>query len=156
MTSHRPIPRATPELRAIARRARSRRLCCVVGAAALAGTLSGPAAFAQSQPDSWTGSDKALHLGLSAPFGMIGASVASREAGTVERVAVGTLIGSLPGLAKELADTQRPGATPSMKDMTYNLLGAALGAAVGDCCLLRPVVRGDRVDGVGVEIRVDF
>ena len=156
MTSHRPIPRESPEVRRIACRARSRRLRAAVGAAALAGTLAAPGAHAQSQPDSWTGSDKALHFGVSAPFGMIGASMVSREAGTAERVAVGTLIGSLPGLAKELADTQRPSATPSMKDMTYNVLGAALGAVVGDCCLLRPVVRGDRVDGVGVEIRLDF
>jgi hypothetical protein len=36
------------------------------------------------------------------------------------------------------------------------VLGAALGALVADCCLIRPLTRGDRIDGIGVEYRIDF
>ncbi len=36
---------------------------------------------------------------------------------------------------------QPAGATASMKDMAFNVLGAALGAMVADCCLIRPLAR---------------
>jgi VanZ family protein len=112
-------------------------------------------AYAQSA-DSWTGQDKVKHLGMSAPFGMIGSAMVPAGAPPAQRILHGTLIGALPGLARELADFGRPGATPSMKDMAANLVGAALGATVGDCCLVRPLVRSDRVDGIGVEYRIEF
>jgi VanZ family protein len=115
-----------------------------------------PAARAQAQSDGWTGTDKALHLGLSAPFGAFGATLAPKDAGTGQRLLYGTVLGALPGLAKELSDRARPGATASAKDMAFNVLGAALGAAVADCCLIRPLARGDRIDGVGVEYRIEF
>ena len=40
--------------------------------------------------------------------------------------------------------------------MVFNVAGAALGALVADCCLIRPIARGDRIDGVGVEYRIEF
>ena len=135
---------------------RPRTLRAAVLAGAFAAACGAPDARAQAQPDRWNGSDKALHLGLSAPFGAYAATFAPPGAGTGRRLLVGTTLGALPGLAKELADLNRPGATASMKDMTFNVLGAALGALVADCCLIRPIERGDRIDGVGVEYRIDF
>lgn len=117
--------------------------------------LGAASAIAQSD-DSWTGPDKMLHVGVSAPFGALGASFAPAHAGTGTRLLWGTAIGALPGLAKEVVDLQRPGATASLRDVAANLVGAALGALVADCCLIRPLGRGDRVDGVGVEMRVPF
>jgi len=112
--------------------------------------------IARAQADRWSGGDKALHVGVSAPFGVLGATLAGRDGTTGERLLVGTLVGSLPGLAKEVADARRVGHDPSAKDMAANLIGAALGALLADCCLIRPLSRGDRVDGVGIEYRVDF
>jgi uncharacterized protein YfiM (DUF2279 family) len=128
-------------------------------AAALAALASGamlvaPAAHAQA--DAWTGPDKVKHFGMSAPLGMVGSAMVPREAPFAQRVLYGTLLGSLPGLAKELSDMGRPGATASMKDMTFNVLGAALGASLAECCLIRPLGRGERIDGIGVEYRIEF
>jgi putative lipoprotein len=122
-------------------------------AAALAAAFAAPA-LAQTNP--WAGSDKALHAGISAPLGMIGASIAGGAASAGERVLYGTMLGSLPGLAKELVDAQRPGGDASYRDMAFNVVGAALGALLADCCLIRPYMRGDRLDGIGVEYRIDF
>jgi putative lipoprotein len=122
----------------------------VVAAGAL---LAAPAAHAQV--DSWTGQDKLKHFGVSAQLGALGMSMIPARASTTERILYGTLIGSLPGLAKELADFGGRG-TPSMRDMAFNLLGAAVGAAFADCCMVRPIARGDRIDGVGIEYRIQF
>jgi uncharacterized protein YfiM (DUF2279 family) len=138
--------------RRTARGARSKRAATLLLAGAA--MLGASAAGAQST-DSWVGTDKAMHLGLSAPFGMFGATFAGAEASTATRLAYGTLIGSLPGLAKELSDMRGRG-DPSARDMAFNVLGAALGALVADCCLIRPLARGDRIDGIGVEYRIDF
>ncbi|MFO0462390.1 MAG: hypothetical protein ACK50I_24835 [Burkholderiales bacterium] len=135
---------------------RARALRALAVATAIAGAAAAHGARAQAKPDSWTGSDKALHAGVSAPLGAMGAALAPPGAGTAQRLLYGTALGALPGLAKELADLNRPGATPSMKDMAFNVLGAALGAAVADCCLIRPLASGDRIDGIGIEYRIGF
>jgi putative lipoprotein len=122
-------------------------------AAALVGMLAVPAL---AQSDAWTSPDKALHAGFSASFGMIGASLAGGAGSAGERVLYGTMLGSLPGLAKELADAQRPGGDASYRDMVFNVVGAALGALLADCCLIRPYLRGDRIDGIGIEYRIEF
>jgi len=108
--------------------------------------------------DSWTGQDKALHFGLSAPMGLLGVSFASRLGFTdaTEKKVVGALIGSMPGLIKELSDINNPRGTASLKDMVFNLLGAALGASLADCCTVSPVSRRDRLDGLTLEYRIDF
>ena len=128
--------------------------------AALAGMVltvfASPQALAQVPADRWGGPDKALHFGVSAPLGAIGAGFAPKDAGTGQRLLYGAAIGALPGLAKELADARRPGGDPSARDMAFNVLGAAVGALFADCCLLRPISRGDRIDGIGVEYRIDF
>jgi len=143
----------TPRSGAAALAARRAALPAIVVAAALAMAAPGGA---HAQPDRWDGTDKAWHVGASAPFGALGAALAGREGASGERLLYGTLVGSLPGLAKELADARRPGQRASGRDLTANLVGAALGALLADCCLIRPLARGDRVDGVGVEYRVDF
>lgn len=124
--------------------------------AALAAACAAPEARAQGQQDRWIGPDKALHFGVSAPFGALGAALVPRDAGTGPRLLYGAVLGSLPGLAKEVSDFRRPGADASPRDMAFNVLGAAFGALVADCCLIRPIARGDRVDGVGIEYRIGF
>ncbi len=108
--------------------------------------------------DSWTGQDKALHFGMSAPLGLLGVSFASRLGFTdpMDKKVVGALIGAMPGLVKELADIGNPRATASLKDMAVNLLGAALGASLSDCCSVSPVTRRDRLDGLTLEYRFHF
>ena len=108
--------------------------------------------------DSWTGQDKALHFGMSAPMGLLGVSFAARLGFTdaTEKKVVGALIGSMPGLVKELADISNPRGTASIKDLAFNLLGAALGASLSDCCTVSPISRRDRLDGLTVEYRIDF
>jgi VanZ family protein len=138
--------------RRTARAARSKPPAALLLAVA---AMLGPSAAGAQSTDAAFGTDKALHFGLSAPFGMLGASFAGADASTATRLAYGTLIGSLPGLAKELYDMQGRG-DPSARDMAFNVLGAALGALVADCCLIRPLTRGDRIDGIGVEYRIDF
>jgi putative lipoprotein len=128
------------------------------GRVALVAALAAASAAsdAQAQQDRWSSPDKALHFGVSAPFGALGAAFAPKDAGTAQRLFYGAVLGSLPGLAKEVSDFRRPDADASTKDMALNVLGAAFGALVADCCLIRPIARGDRVDGVGIEYRVDF
>lgn len=142
-------PRRTDERR---RRA-GRPVQCLRGAACAAVLACGPA-FAQ--PDAWTGPDKRLHMALSAPFGAAGASLAGANAGLLERVFHGAAIGALPGLAKELTDLRTSGSVASFKDMAFNVAGAALGALLADCCLVRAYTRGDRIDGVGIAYRIEF
>ena len=108
--------------------------------------------------DSWTGQDKALHFGMSAPLGLLGVSFASRLGfnDPMEKKVVGALIGAMPGLVKELSDIANPRATASLKDLAFNLLGAALGASLSDCCSVSPVTRRDRLDGLTLEYRIHF
>ena len=127
---------------------------------AFAGLMIAPMSHAAGggSQDSWTGPDKALHFGLSAPMGLLGVSFAARLGFTdaTEKKVVGALIGSMPGLVKELSDISNPRGSASLKDMAFNLLGAALGASLSDCCTVSPISRRDRLDGVTLEYRIDF
>jgi uncharacterized protein YfiM (DUF2279 family) len=120
------------------------------------GTLASAPAFAQS--DSWTGQDKVKHFGVSAPMGLLGAKFAGPTASTSERVMYGALIGSLPGVFKELTDLRTPGSSASMRDMSFNIAGAAIGALMGDtCCMIRPyMTRADKVDGIAIDFKINF
>src|SRR5689334_292113 len=71
--------------------------------------------------DSWTGSDKLEHIAVSAPFGALGAYL-TRD--TAHPVVYGTLIGTTPGLAKEIFDGTCPSSGFSYKDLTADVLGA--------------------------------
>ena len=127
---------------------------------ALAGAMSaGASGEARAQgPDSWTSPDKAAHFVASAPLGAVGASFAGPSASLGTRLLYGTLIGSLPGLAKELADGRNAKGDASVRDMVFNIAGAALGALWADRVLIRPIgpAGADRIDGVTIEYKIPF
>lgn len=86
--------------------------------------------FRNAKNDSWGGNDKAKHFAVSVPFGALGSYLA-RD--TSHPVLYGTLIGSVPGLIKELSDgCKSNGSGFSTRDMTYNILGSLLGASLGN------------------------
>lgn len=83
----------------------------------------------RSARDGWGGSDKAKHFTVSAVAGAFGAYFAQD---TRHPVLYGTLLGSVPGLLKELSDGCRAGGSGfSGKDMAYNIAGAFVGARLG-------------------------
>jgi len=86
------------------------------------------AAFASA--DSLAVDDKTAHFGLSALFGAGAETVLHyrTDLESVHRVAVGTLLGSVPGLAKEIADSQQDGNEFSGSDLTADVAGAFFGA----------------------------
>jgi putative lipoprotein len=77
--------------------------------------------------DSWTGSDKLEHMGVSAPFGALGAYV-TRD--TDHPVIYGTLLGATPGLAKEIIDGTCRSDGFSYKDLTADVVGSLIGASL--------------------------
>jgi len=113
-------------------------------------------AMADIRQDSWVGMDKANHFGVSAPLGMFGAALAGKSADTTDQVLLGTLIGALPGAMKEIYDIGHRGSNASLKDMTWNLLGAAAGAMSTRWFSVAPITYRDRVDGFRVQIRFEF
>ncbi|WP_109483398.1 hypothetical protein [Paraburkholderia sp. C35] len=77
--------------------------------------------------DSWTGTDKLEHFAVSAPFGALGAYL-MRD--TEHPIVYGTLIGTLPGFAKEMIDGTCRTDGFSYKDLAADTLGALTGAAL--------------------------
>ncbi len=128
-----------------------------LAASALLVSFGAGEAYAQSS-DPWTSPDKAMHFAASAPLGAIAASLSGPSASTGMRLLYGTLIGSLPGLAKELADSRNVKADASSRDMVFNVAGAALGALLADWVLIKPMASTgrDRVDGVTIEYKIEF
>ena len=113
-------------------------------------------AMAEIRQDAWVGMDKVNHFGVSAPLGMFGAAMAGKSADTADQILFGTLIGALPGAVKEIYDIGRPGSTASLKDMAWNLLGAATGSMSSKWFSVTPMTYRDRVDGFRVQIRFEF
>jgi uncharacterized protein YfiM (DUF2279 family) len=74
--------------------------------------------------------DKTAHFGISALFGAGAETVLHYRTDfeDVERVALGTLLGSVPGLAKEIIDSQEDGNKFSGGDMAADVAGAFSGA----------------------------
>lgn len=70
-----------------------------------------------AEGDSWTGSDKAKHVGVSLTIGLF---VSQQDQVFTKKTAFG--VSMLPGLAKELVD-----AKPSYKDLAADAVGAYLG-----------------------------
>lgn len=88
--------------------------------------LSTPAAA-----DDWWGSDKALHFGVSVGLGAAGYSVgALLSESRIDRTAAGVLGALTAGVLKELVDGLGAG-QPSLKDLTWDLIGSTAGAVVG-------------------------
>lgn len=77
------------------------------------------------ESDSWTGTDKLEHFGVSVPFGAIGGRL-TRD--TDHPVVYGTLIGTVPGLALQILDGTCPNGGFSYKDLFADTLGALTGA----------------------------
>lgn len=78
--------------------------------------------------------DKTAHFGLSALFGA-GAETYlhhNTEFDDVETVALGTLLGSAPGLAKEIIDSQEDGNEFSGRDLAADVAGAFSGALLSN------------------------
>lgn len=77
------------------------------------------------ESDSWTGTDKLEHFGVSVPFGAAGGWL-TRD--TDHPVIYGTLIGTVPGLALQILDGTCPTGGFSYKDLFADALGALTGA----------------------------
>jgi len=78
--------------------------------------------------------DKTAHFGLSALFGA-GAETFLHyrtDFENVETVALGTLLGSAPGLAKEIIDSQDDGNEFSGRDLAADVAGAFSGALLSN------------------------
>lgn len=75
------------------------------------------------------GGNIALHFGFSSIFGAAGETFLHYKTRleTPGRILCGTLIGSLPGLVKELTDSRFSGA-----DMAANVAGALLGSVIAN------------------------
>lgn len=83
-----------------------------------------PLATAGKAADTWDGADKAKHFGVSALIGVAtGMTIENRWS------AFG--VAMLPGLAKEIADSQKSNGHFSGKDLAADALGAVLGVHLG-------------------------
>jgi len=78
--------------------------------------------------------DKTAHFGLSALFGAGAETILHYRTDfeDVERVALGTLLGSAPGMAKEIIDSQEDGNEFSGRDLTADVAGAFSGALLSN------------------------
>lgn len=78
--------------------------------------------------------DKVAHFSLSALFGAGAETILhyNTDLKDVGRVAAGTVLGTLPGLAKEIADSQESDNEFSQGDMLANMAGAFSGALLGN------------------------
>ena len=78
--------------------------------------------------------DKAAHFGISAVFGA-GAETFLHyrtDFDDLELVALGTLLGSVPGLGKEIIDSQQNGNEFSGRDLAADVAGAFTGALLSN------------------------
>lgn len=78
--------------------------------------------------------DKLLHYGASTAAGYLSGSLLTHfheyEDRSLELVGYSTLLGSLPGLAKEINDSTKEDNVFSNADMAANILGALTGALI--------------------------
>ncbi len=90
--------------------------------------LAGSAQACGHYNDDWTGRDKAAHFGVSFALGAC-ASRLSDDTWTAFGLAL------MPGLAKEVYDSQQDCNRFSWKDMGWNAAGAYLGVRTGNWLL---------------------
>lgn len=93
--------------------------------------------------DSWTSPDKANHFAMS--------YVMSSVAGKYHGPKAGAALALIPGVAKELSDLGGSG-TPSVKDMTWNVVGAVAGAVLPVQVFVAPAQNG----GVAIHYITEF
>lgn len=86
--------------------------------------------YAQTDPDPWLGSDKALHFGVSAGLAGLGYAGTAFFTDDVKlRLIIGGAFSLSLGAAKELADLAGWG-HPSWRDFTWDVIGTATGLVV--------------------------
>jgi uncharacterized protein YfiM (DUF2279 family) len=87
-----------------------------------------------SSENAYGGDDKLKHFGVSSIFGATSESILhyKTKLKTSERIILGTTLGSLPGLAKELIDSTKAGNQFSGSDLAVDIAGAFFGAAVAN------------------------
>ncbi len=104
------------------------------------------ATTARADPDPWFGPDKATHFALSSGLAIFGYSAAATFSDSPKvRLVYGASVALLAGIGKELWDTSGNG-TASLKDLTWDVLGAAVGVAVCwaiDELVFKPAARPD-------------
>jgi len=100
--------------------------------------------------------DKTAHFGLSAFFGAGAETVLHYRADVedIERVALATLLGSMPGLAKEMIDSQQDGNEFSGRDLTADVAGAFSGAFLSN--LFNNAIQVRIESGSGDQLSVVF
>ena len=99
-------------------------------AASLLLSSAGAAAQTRPDPDPWWGTDKALHLGVSAGITGGGYGLATQLTEDVAgRAAIAASLGIGAGLAKEVADALGLG-TPSWKDLLWDVIGTGVAISV--------------------------
>ena len=83
---------------------------------------------------SFAASNNVLHFGLSAVFGSVSETVLhyKTDINDVGRITLGTVLGSLPGLAKEISDSNKEDNHFSGKQMAIDVAGAFVGAVIAD------------------------
>lgn len=89
----------------------------------------GRGGFRTTNSDSWTGTDKLEHFGVSVPFGALGAYIARDSE---HPIIYGSLIGTIPGLAKEAFDGTCKNNGFSYKDLAADFIGSLTGAVLGN------------------------
>jgi len=87
-----------------------------------------------SNKNASAGDDRLKHFGVSSIFGAASESILHYKTNlnTSERIILGTALGSLPGLAKELVDSTKEGNQFSGSDLAADIAGAFLGAVIAN------------------------
>jgi uncharacterized protein YfiM (DUF2279 family) len=148
----------------------NKKVCTYVVAVTIGFSLLGTINYTKAEivnSDAWLGKDKAEHFTVSMGLGMLGASFFGDATSTTNQFFYGTLLGSMPGLIKEIRDIHHHGSTASYKDMTFNVLGAATGAAIATLMASRtdtpqvqwtiiPTSTKNQMNGVVFQYRVEF
>lgn len=83
---------------------------------------------------SFASDNEALHFGVSTILGAAGETIIHHKTkmGAAERIGYGTVLGSLPGLAKEIIDSTKNDNHFSGKDMAANVAGAFVGSVIAN------------------------
>jgi len=148
----------------------NKKVCTYVVAVTIGFSLLGTINYTKAEivnTDAWHGKDKAEHFTVSMGLGMLGASFFSDAQTPANQFFYGTLLGSMPGLIKEIRDIHHHGSNASYKDMTFNVLGAATGAAIAALMnsftdtpqtqwTIIPTSTKNQMNGVVFQYRVQF